>query len=152
MKKITLTLSLLACVGLGGYIAYQEFYQNPAKVAPIAITSSEASPPQTSPIVSSTPQTASGYKDGQYTGAVADAFYGPVQVKVTIKNHVITDIKFLQYPNTPGHTTEVSNQAMPLLVAEAIKAQSANVDIVSGATQTTQGFIQSLSSALSKAI
>lgn len=93
------------------------------------------------------------YKDGTYTGSVASAyFYGNVQVQVVIKGAKITDVTFLQYPNQPGHTMELSQQVMPILRQEAITAQSAQVDAVSGASQTSQAFQQSLSNALSQAI
>lgn len=91
------------------------------------------------------------YKDGTYTGDTADAFYGNMQVQIVVSGGKITDINFLQYPNTPGHTTEVNNMALPILKQEAITAQSTNVDVVSGATQTSNAFIESLSSALTKA-
>ena len=91
------------------------------------------------------------YKDGQYTGAVADAFYGNVQVQTTISNGKITDVQFLQYPSDRTRSQMISNMAMPVLKQEAIAAQSANVDAVTGATQTSRAFIQSLQSALSQA-
>ena len=93
----------------------------------------------------------SRYKDGSYTGDVTDAFYGNVQVKVTISGGKITDVQFLQYPNDRQTSVEINSQAMPLLGQEAIQAQSAQVDGVSGATQTSGAFIQSLQTALQKA-
>ncbi len=91
------------------------------------------------------------YKDGSYTGTAADAFYGTIQVKAVVSGGQLTDVQFLQYPNTPGHSSEVSNFALPQLKQEAIAAQSANVNIVSGATQDSQAFQQSLASALAQA-
>jgi uncharacterized protein with FMN-binding domain len=93
-----------------------------------------------------------GYKDGQYTGDVVSNNYGDVQVEAIINGGKITDVQFLTYPNHAGHSQEISNYSMPLLKQEAIQAQSARVDIVSGATQTSESFIQSLSSALAKAV
>lgn len=93
----------------------------------------------------------STYKDGNYTGSVADNIYGNIQVSVTIYGGRIADVNFLQYPDAPGHTTQVSNMALPQLQSEAIAAQSANVNIVSGATQDSQAFQQSLASALAQA-
>lgn len=92
------------------------------------------------------------YKDGSYVGDVADAFYGNIQVKVIISSRLITDVQFLQYPNDRATSIEINSQAMPLLRQEAIQAQSAQVDGVSGASQTSQAFIESLSSALQKAM
>ena len=74
-----------------------------------------------------------------------------VQVKVVIQNGKITGVQFLQYPNERSRSVEINSYADPILVNEAIQAQSAKVDIVSGATDTSQAFIQSLSNALSQA-
>lgn len=93
----------------------------------------------------------SGYKDGQYTGDVADAYYGNIQVKATISGGKITDVVFLQYPSDRSTSVFINRQAMPYLKQEAIAAQSGNVDIVSGATLSSQAFIQSMNSALSQA-
>lgn len=90
------------------------------------------------------------YKDGTYTGAVTDAFYGNLQVTATIQGGVITNVIFPQAPSG-GHSGEVSAQALPILKQEAITVQSANVNIVSGATQDSQAFRQSLASALAQA-
>jgi len=92
------------------------------------------------------------YKDGSYTGEVADAFYGNIQVQARIKNAKITAVVFLQYPNDRLRSVRINTQAMPILSQEAIQAQNVNVDIVSGATDTSRAFIQSLNSALTKAL
>jgi uncharacterized protein with FMN-binding domain len=91
------------------------------------------------------------FKDGTYTGSVADAYYGSVQVEVTISAGKITAVKFLQYPDTHATSVVINQQAMPYLEQEAIQAQSAKVQLISGATFTSQAFIQSLNSALSQA-
>jgi uncharacterized protein with FMN-binding domain len=92
------------------------------------------------------------YKDGIYTGSAIDAFYGYVQVRVTVNNGQISDVAFLQYPNDRQNSMMINMYAMPILKQEVIQSQSTNVDIVSGATATCQAFIKSLDSALSKAI
>ena len=91
------------------------------------------------------------YKDGTYTGNPADAFYGNIQVQAIISGGRITDVQFLQYPNDRSTSIAINSQAMPYLKQEAIQAQSANVDIVSGATDSSQAFQESLASALSQA-
>jgi uncharacterized protein with FMN-binding domain len=91
------------------------------------------------------------YTDGTYTGSLADAIYGKLQVTVTISNGMITNVTFPVYPNSPGHTSQVSASALPQLEQEAIASQSANVNIVSGATQDSQAFQQSLAAALAQA-
>lgn len=92
------------------------------------------------------------YKDGTYTGQPADAFYGNIQVAVTIAGGKITAVKFLDYPHDNPNSMAINQQAMPGLQQEAIQAQSANVNIISGATDTSQAFVQSLTSALNRAV
>ncbi len=91
------------------------------------------------------------YKNGVYTGSPADAFYGNIQVQVTVSSGKIADVQFLQYPSDRNTSVMINNQAMPYLKQEAIQAQSANVNIVSGATDSSQAFIQSMQSALAQA-
>lgn len=95
--------------------------------------------------------TATAYKDGQYTGSSANAYYGFIQVMAVISGGKLTDVRFLQYPNDQPNSIAINTQAMPALKQEALRAQSAHIDGVSGATDTSQAFIQSLSSALDRA-
>ena len=110
---------------------------------------------QSTPVVvptdTPTPTPSGLYKDGTYTGSVADAFYGNIQVQVVISGGRIIDVQFLQYPNDRNTSIMINSQAMPYFKQEALAAQSANVNIVSGATDSSQAFIQSLSSALAQA-
>lgn len=98
-----------------------------------------------------TPTPSSGLKDGTYTGQAADAFYGLIQVQATIASGRITNVQFLQAPSDRGTSIEINAQADPILAQEAIQAQNANVNIVSGATDSSQAFVQSLQSALDQA-
>ncbi len=91
------------------------------------------------------------YKDGSYTGSVADAQWGNLQVKAIIQGGKLTDVQFLQYPNDRNRSIRINESADPQLTSEAIQAQSAQVDVVSGATDSSEAFIQSLSDALSQA-
>lgn len=106
--------------------------------------------PTSTPTVNPTPR-ASQYKDGTFTGAVADAFYGNVQIQAVVNGGKITQVKFLQYPNDQRTSESINIQAMPLLQSEAITAQSEKVSGVSGASATSQAFVQSLGSALTQA-
>lgn len=101
--------------------------------------------------VPTTSSSAGQYKDGTYTGDSVNVFYGNVQVQVTISGGKLTDVQFLQYPNDRSTSIFINQQAMPLLKQEALQAQSASVQGVSGASATSQGFVQSLGSALAKA-
>ncbi len=100
--------------------------------------------------ISSNPITNS-YQDGQFTGNITDAYWGNVEVQATIQNGKISDVQFLDYPHDRRTSAYINSQAMPWLTSEAIQAQSARVNIISGATLTSQAFIQSLQSALDKA-
>ena len=108
--------------------------------------------PTPSPTPAPAPAPATGiYNNGSYTGPITDAYYGNVQVKAVIQGWKLSDVQILQYPNERGTSREINGAAMPQLVQEAIQAQSANVDIVSGATQSSEAFRQSLASALAQA-
>lgn len=91
------------------------------------------------------------YRDGSFTGDSVDAYYGSVQVKAIIKNGKINDVQFLDFPQDRRTSAQINSQSVPALKSEAITAQSADVDIVSGATATSEAFRQSLQSALAKA-
>jgi uncharacterized protein with FMN-binding domain len=97
------------------------------------------------------PTAAGQYKDGQYTGPQVDAFYGWVRVQAVVQNGQITNVTFLQYPSDRRTSQRINSIAMPYLTSEAIQAQSANVDIISGATLTSEAFAQSLQAALDSA-
>lgn len=104
------------------------------------------------PVPTPAPQKPIGlFANGSYTGNAADAYYGTVQVKAIVKNGQLADVQFLQYPNDRSNSQYINSQAMPLLIQEAIQAQSAQVDGVSGATFTSQAFEQSLATALTLA-
>jgi len=95
--------------------------------------------------------TSGQYTDGTYTGSSVNVYYGNVQVAAVISGGKLTDVKILQYPNDRHESIQRSNYALPQLTQEAITAQSAQVSSISGASATSQGFVESLSSALSKA-
>lgn len=117
-----------------------------------AQTGAGSNPP--SPAGSGTPNatpSAGQFKNGSYTGSPADAYFGTVQVEAIVSKGQLTNVKILQAPSDTGHSIEVSQIALPYLIQEAVSAQSANVSAVSGATQTSGAFMQSLASALSQA-
>lgn len=107
--------------------------------------------PNGTPKPSPTPATAALYKDGSYTGNSVDAYFGNVQVAATIQGGKLTNVTVPVYPTDRTTSARINNRAIPMLIQEAISAQSAQVDFVSGATQTSQGFQQSLASALVQA-
>jgi uncharacterized protein with FMN-binding domain len=83
-------------------------------------------------------------------GDTVQTRYGPVQVRLAVSGSGITGVDVLQYPSG-GHNQELSSYALPILVQETLDAQSAQVDMVSGATYTSAGYQQSLQSALDRA-
>ena len=88
---------------------------------------------------------------GTFTGASANTVYGPVQVQVTLVNGKITNATALVYPTGSFRDQQINQQAIPYLIQETLAAQSANIQGVGGASYTSQGWVNSLQSALSKA-
>ncbi|HUX72240.1 MAG TPA: FMN-binding protein [Cellulomonadaceae bacterium] len=86
-----------------------------------------------------------------YDGAVASTRWGDVQVRITVANGKVTASEAIAYPNGNGHDQQINAYAIPILNQEAVAAQSAKISMVSGATVTSQGYLQSLQSALDKA-
>jgi uncharacterized protein with FMN-binding domain len=91
------------------------------------------------------------FHDGEYTGAVFDAYYGDVQVKAIVQNGCVASIDVVQYPNDRRTSRRINDQALPMLESEVIEAQSGKVDIVTGATLTSRAYIRSLRDALGQA-
>jgi uncharacterized protein with FMN-binding domain len=154
MKKyfigIAVTITFLA------YSIVLRHQHSEAVLAPASLgnNSSASSTPATTtnPTTTTTnPPVAAQYKDGTFSGSTENAFYGNVQVSAVILGGKITDVKFLQSPNENPNSIYINQQAMPYLKQEAIQAQSANVNIITGATYTSQAFIQSLTNALNQA-
>ncbi len=141
MKKAIVSLCIIIM-----FVLYGVFHSKSSTIVPITNNVNNNTGSVSPTIASSSP-----YKDGTYTGSAADAFYGNIQVQAIISGGKITDVTFLQYPNEQSHSIEINQQADPVLTQETIQAQSAQVDIVSGATDTSQAFIQSLTSALDQA-
>lgn len=101
-----------------------------------------------SPSSSSSTTSASGTKT--VTGDPVDTRYGPVQVKVTVTNGKVTSATAIDYPVNSGRDQQINAYAIPALNQEAVESGSAGIDMVSGATYTSEGYIQSLQSALDK--
>lgn len=85
------------------------------------------------------------------TGSTVNTRWGPVQVQLTVSGGKITDVAMLQYPNGNGTDQQISAYALPILMQATVDAQSANIDMVSGATYTSTGYLQSLQSAIDQA-
>jgi uncharacterized protein with FMN-binding domain len=165
MKKF-----IVAAIIIVAFIAYSLMYSHATAVVPGNTASSSttagsqntptptsvASTPSSTSTGTATPtataSTSSGqYKNGTYTGSVANAQWGYIQVQAVIQGGKITNVIFLQYPQDRNRSIQINSSADPQLTSEAIQAQSANVDIVTGATDSSEAFIQSLTDALSQA-
>jgi uncharacterized protein with FMN-binding domain len=83
-----------------------------------------------------------------YTGPAVETPYGPVQVAVAEEGSKIVDVKALQMPTEHALSQEISEQVAPMLRTEALQAQSAAINVISGATYTSEGFASSLQAAL----
>ncbi|GAA2892521.1 hypothetical protein GCM10010472_58810 [Pseudonocardia halophobica] len=74
-----------------------------------------------------------------------------MQVTITVADRRITDVAVPQYPDGNGKDQQINASALPVLTKETISAQNADIDMVSGATVTSQGYLESLQSALDQA-
>jgi uncharacterized protein with FMN-binding domain len=86
-----------------------------------------------------------------YDGGTAQTRWGPVQVRITVQDGKITVSKAVVYPNGNGRDHEINSYALPVLNQEVVQAQGANIDMVSGATVTSDGYVRSLQSAIDQA-
>jgi uncharacterized protein with FMN-binding domain len=118
-----------------------------------------ATPSTTSRATTPSPTTTAGSVSGSsalpaagtFTGSTADTRWGPVQTRITVANGRITAVDVVQYPDGNAKDREINADAIPQLVDETIQAQTAQIDMVSGATVTSTGYLESLQSALDQA-
>jgi len=148
-----LIITGVTAVGAAWILTYRVSTQPTGLAAGPAPSPGSAQPspevsPQGSPAPSPTPTAAPG---GTFTGQDFPNRFGDVQVQVVMSNGRITDIKALQLPFDRSRSAYISQVAGPMLRDEALKAQSANIDIISGATYTSDSYAQSLESALKQA-
>ena len=119
---------------------------------PVAVvrTTAPSSPaaPSTGP---SSGSSGSSGASGTFTGDPADTQYGPVQVQITVSGGRITAAQTLQVPQESNRDVRINSAAVPILNQEVLTAQSARIDTVSGATYTSEGYAQSLQSAIDAA-
>lgn len=116
--------------------------------SPSATSTPSASASATPSATASAPAASAASGTTTVTGSAVDTRYGPVQVKVTFSGTTITAVDTVQYPSESGRDVEINSQALPILQQETLSKQSAQIDTVSGATYTSEGYIQSLQSAI----
>lgn len=112
--------------------------------------SSAAASPAASASAAPTATTEPAGLTGTVTGDAVSFRFGTVQVEVTAENGVITEITALQLPDEDRKSLSISNEVEPILRSEALRAQSADIDVISGATYTSLAYAQSLQSALDR--
>ena len=149
---------IITLIGMGALATFQTSPGVPAKSHSTLRTkrgAAAAAPPRDS---STTTPPATGTTPTTHPGALrtidGDPFdnpYGTVQVRVTLRGTEITDVTPLQMPVDRQYSAELSQQAAPLLLQEVLQAQSAQINILTGASYTSQSYAQSLQSALDKA-
>lgn len=122
---------------------------NQSSVAPTPSSVATVAPTPTTAVAAKS--SASAIKDGAYTGSASNTRFGVVQVSITVSNGKITAVNNLQMPDTDQRSAQISVSAGPELQNQALAAQSANIDGVSGATYTSQGYAESLQSAIDAA-
>jgi uncharacterized protein with FMN-binding domain len=88
---------------------------------------------------------------GRFDGDAVVTRFGVVQVRVTVQDGKIASVEALQVPNRDRHDDLINERAVPILNAQAVAKQSSHLDLVSGATLTSMGYMQSLQSAIDKA-
>jgi uncharacterized protein with FMN-binding domain len=130
----------------------------PAGVAPTANgpsgttgpTTTTATPAPTAQTGTTTDTATGEYADGTYTGTAVIEPWGTFEVEAIISGGQLADVQLVAEPND-GHSSRINNYAVPLLTESAIAAQSANIDMVSGATWTSRSYETSLQAALDAA-
>jgi uncharacterized protein with FMN-binding domain len=130
------------------------YHTSTSSQAPSAGSSVLAAPARQGSASTSGTGTASGAASAgavTVTGTSADTRWGPVQVQLTVDNGTITDVTVVHYPTGNSKDRAINARAIPILVQETLDAQNAQIDMVSGATVTSDGYVESLQSALDQA-
>jgi uncharacterized protein with FMN-binding domain len=140
---MTLALSATATVGLAGLFAEQD--DAPSTVGP---TTPTTTPFSTTP---STTAPSAALADGVFVGEPDSNRWGTVQVQIVVTDGVVTDVQVLSFPDGDRRSANINERALPELTDDAIAAQTADVDSVSGATYTWQSYSVSLQSAIDAA-
>jgi uncharacterized protein with FMN-binding domain len=144
----------------GGIALLANFHTSPVAdsvTAGAPSTTTTTAPPRRSggsaPAPAPAPTTTTTAPGGTRTvdGPVASNDYGDVQVRVTLQGSRIVDVQALQLPKDRSRSAQISNAAGPILRREALQAQSPRIDLVSGATYTSESYAESLQGALDKA-
>lgn len=120
--------------------------------SPAGGSTATAPPPAASaaPSAPSTSVAAATYADGTWTGQAVREPWGTFQVEAVVSGGRVTDVVLVAAPQD-GHSNRINNRAVPALTQAAVAAQSAQIDMISGATWTSESYITSLQAALDEA-
>jgi uncharacterized protein with FMN-binding domain len=153
--------AILAIAGtVAGLVLLLSFKTHPTTAVttpPAAIgATATAAPTTTTSTTTATKATAAPKKKTStvaktVTGRVVETRYGPVQVRITVKGGKITAAAAVEYPYGDSRSAQISSYSIPTLNQEAVAAGSASIDMVSGASYTSDGYLRSLQSALTAA-
>lgn len=161
MRKIIVALAGT----VSGLVMLFSYYTSTAGVATLAAAGPNTDPAGTTSTpdpAASTPADSGGSAtpspsatrssgSGTFTGSAASTRWGPVQVQLTVSNGRIGKVTVLEHPQGNPRDEEINSYALPILTSETMAAQSAQIDHVSGATDTSDGYLTSLQSALDQA-
>jgi uncharacterized protein with FMN-binding domain len=158
MKRVIFSVSSTII----GLVALLSFKSQSQTAVDAVLPSAAAGAPTVSTPTTGTPTTGTGSTGAgaapssaaaptTYRGTAAQTRYGTVQVAVTVNAGRITNVSFLQLTSHDGRSAEINSRAAPVLLKETLSAQSGNIDTVSGATYTSDGYVTSLQSALDQA-
>jgi uncharacterized protein with FMN-binding domain len=123
----------------------------PTPAAGTGTSSTGGTTPAPSSSSSSGSSSSRSSSSGSYTGDTVDTRWGPVQVKITVTGGKITKSEAVQYPTANPRDQQINAYAVPALNSEVLQKQSGSIDAISGATVTSDGYIQSLQSAIDQA-
>ena len=152
MKKTT--ISFLVIAAAAGYVLTHWSGPGPLASLPVAPTgtgSSTSTAPQLLAKANTGPVGHGALANGTYTGPAINVLYGLVQIQAVVQNGRLTSIRVLRYPSDRRTSVRINNIALPMLRDEVVTAQSANVNIISGATLTSEAYLISLDRALAQA-
>jgi uncharacterized protein with FMN-binding domain len=161
--RIPTAIATTAAAGVVLWVSWQAGVQGPGATTAGGVHVIATAPPVTGTptpggrgkAAATTPAKRAGASQGatsrQVIGAVVGTRYGDVQVKIVVSGTRIRDVVALHLTDSSDTSVQISAGAAPTLRSEALAAQSANIDLVSGATYTSEGYKQSLQAAIDAA-
>lgn len=152
-KVITSVLAVgtTIAIAIDGYLLFLKANQASSTASTASSSTSTATSSSASSASSASSSTSSGLKDGTYSGKSVSTQRGDVQVQIKVSGGKITTVNVLKYPSDNHHSQKINDRVLPVYKKEAVEAQSADIQQVSGTTVTYEGFTQSLQNAITQA-